>query len=220
MLAQSKPKGISDKDLIVEMPDLQPIQRAHIINNLLSKGYFDLFKQRGSLFYRLKDPKKLIKGDDNEEKIVYKIIEESKNKGISIQQIKSQSNLMHVQLGKILKNLETKSFIKVVTTKTKKKMYMLYHMVPDESLTGGTFYQGSDFEKEFVNVLNQQCYQFLKQKREKVMTDGCEMGPIAARNMTYASSEEIWKYISDLGISTVIISNISRILLFQVSFVV
>jgi len=56
-LAQSKPKGISDKDLTVIMPDLQPIQRAHIINNLLSKGYFDLFKQGGSLFYRLKDPK-------------------------------------------------------------------------------------------------------------------------------------------------------------------
>jgi len=35
-LAQNRPKGISDKDLAVEMPDLQPIQRAHIIN----KGIF------------------------------------------------------------------------------------------------------------------------------------------------------------------------------------
>jgi len=168
------------------------------------------------LFYRLKDPKKLAKGADNEEKIIYKIIQESGNEGISAYQIKLQSNLMQTQLGKILKNLETKDFVKVVTTKTKKKMYMLYDMVPDESLTGGTFYQGSDFEKEFADVLNQQCYQFLKQKTEKA--NGCEMGPIAARNMTYASSKEVWKYISDLGISTVIIFNISRILSFQVSF--
>ncbi|KAH0953358.1 hypothetical protein HN011_004278 [Eciton burchellii] len=211
-LAQSKPKGISDKDLTVIMPDLQPIQRAHIINNLLSKGYFDLFKQGGSLFYRLKDPKKLAKGADNEEKIIYKIIQESGNEGISAYQIKLQSNLMQTQLGKILKNLEAKDFVKVVTTKTKKKMYMLYDTVPDESLTGGTFYQGSDFEKEFADVLNQQCYQFLKQKTEKA--NGCEMGPIAARNMTYASSKEVWKYISDLGISTVelTISNIEMIL--------
>jgi len=213
-LAQNRPKGISDKDLAVEMPDLQPIQRAHIINNLLSKGYFDLFKQGGSLFYRLKDPKKLAKGADNEEKIVYKIIEESGNKGIWIRDIKLKSNLMDARLGKILKSLETKKFVKVVTSikANKRKVYMLYDMIPDESLTGGAWYQGQHFEKEFVDVLNQQCYQFLKQKKEKV--NGCEMGPIAARNMTYASSKEVWKYISDLGISTVIIFNMSRIFSF------
>jgi len=204
-LAYARPKGISDKDLAIEMPDLQPAQRAEIINKLLSQGYFDLFtnKQTGSLFYCLKDPTKLAKGADNEEKVVYEIIEKAGNKGIWIRDIRLKSNLMHGPLKKILKSLETKKFIKVVKSvaASKKKVYMLYNLEPDESVTGGAWYQDQDFETEFVDVLNQQCYRFLEQKREKMKT--CNAGPIAARNMTFASSEEVVKFISELGISKV-----------------
>jgi len=205
-LAREKPKGISDKDLAIEIPDLQPVQRAQIINKLLSQGYFDLFKQAGLLFYRLKDPTKLAKCADNEEKIVFRIIEEAGNKGIWTRDIRFKSNLMHTQLQKILKCLETKKFIKVVkpVAASKKKVYMLYNLEPDESVTGGAWYQDQDFETEFVDVLNQQCYRFLEQKREKMKN--CNAGPIAARNLTFASSKEVWKFISDLGISKVKLS--------------
>lgn len=201
-LANTKPKGISDKDLADAMPDLQPVQRAQVINKLLSQGYLEVFKQAGSLFYRIKDTPKLIKGADNEEKIVYKIIEESKNKGIWNRDIRVKSNLMHAPLKKILKSLENKKLVKVVkNVANKKKVYMLYSTEPDESLTGGAWYQDQDFETEFVDVLNQQCYRFLKEKKEKVKS--CNNGPIAVRNMTYASSQEVLKFISELGISTV-----------------
>jgi len=219
MIVQNRPKGISDKDLAAEMPDLQPIQRAEIINNLLSKGYFDLLKQGESLFYRLKDPKKVAKGADNEEKIVYKIIEESGNKGIWIRDIKLKSNLMDAQLGKILKSLETKKFVKVVKSikANKRKVYMLYDIIPDESLTGGAFYQGNDFDKKFTDVIREQCYKFLEQKSEKA--NDSKMGPMAIWNMSYTSSREVWKYISDLKISKVINYVILRtILLLKKSF--
>lgn len=203
-LAQARPKGISDKDLAVEIPNLQPIQRAQIINKLLSQGYFDLFKQGNSLLYRLKDPSKNVaKGADNEEKIVYTIIEEAGNKGIWIRDIRFKSNLMPTQLNKILKSLATKKFIKAVNSvaASKKKVYMLYNLEPDRSVTGGAWYQDQDFETEFVDVLNQQCYRFLEQKKEKAKN--CNSGPIAMRNLTFASSKEVWKFISDLGISKV-----------------
>ncbi|CAK9808653.1 DNA-directed RNA polymerase III subunit RPC6 [Anthophora plagiata] len=207
-LAQTKPKGISDKDLSTEMPDLQPAQKAQIINKLLSQGYFDLFKQGGSLLYRLKDPSKakIAKGADNEEKIVYSIIEEAGNKGIWIRDIRFKSNLMPTQLNKILKSLETKKFIKAVKSvaASKKKVYMLYNLEPDTSVTGGAWYQDQDFEAEFVDVLNQQCYRFLEKKREQM--NACRGGPIMARNVTFASSKEVWKFISDLGISKVKLS--------------
>lgn len=213
-LAQGRTKGISDKDLAIEMPDLQADQRAKIINKLLLEGYFDLYKQGELLFYRLKDPTKIAKGADNEEKIVYRIIEEAGNKGIWTRDIRFKSNLMHTQLKKILKSLETKKFIKVVKSvaASKKKVYMLYNLEPDESVTGGAWYQDQDFETEFVDVLNQQCYRFLEQKREKPKT--CNIGPIAARNMTFASSKDVWKFISDLGISKVKLSvtNIEMVL--------
>ncbi|XP_011692437.1 PREDICTED: probable DNA-directed RNA polymerase III subunit RPC6 [Wasmannia auropunctata] len=215
-LAQGRPKGISDKDLAVEVPDLQPDQRAQIINKLLAQGYLDLLKKGNLPFYRLKDPTltKLVKCADKEEKIVYEIIKDAKNKGIWTRDIRRKCNLIHIQLQKILKSLENKKFIKVVkpVAASKKKVYMLYNLEPDESVTGGAWYQDQDFETEFVDVLNQQCYRFLEQKREKMKN--CNAGPVAARNMTYASSMEVWKFISDLGISKVTLSvtNIEMIL--------
>ena len=47
---------------------------------------------------------------------------------------------------------------------TKKKVYMLYNLEPDRSVTGGAWYSDQDFESEFVDVLNQQCFKFLEQK--------------------------------------------------------
>ncbi|KAI4484092.1 hypothetical protein M0804_007548 [Polistes exclamans] len=205
-LAQSKPKGISDKDLMSEMPNLQPIQRAQIINKLLAKGYFDLYKHNGSLLYLLKDPSKtkIAKGSDNEEKIVYSIIEEAGNKGIWIRDIRTKSNLILIQLNKILKKLENKKFIKAVKSvaANKKKVYMVYDLEPDRSITGGAWYQDQDFEAEFVDILNQQCLRFLEQKREDAIKwDGG--GPLDAKNIAFASSHEVLKFISDLGISKV-----------------
>nr|CAD7202743.1 unnamed protein product [Timema douglasi] len=154
-LAKASAKGISDKDIQKEIPDLRPDQRAVVINKLLVQGYFDLFNQGGTLLYKLKDPALLtdkIKGADNEEKIVYSIIEEAGNR----------------------------------------------------SVTGGAWYCDQDFEAEFVDVLNQQCYRYLQQKSENIKD--CKGGPIAARNISYASSKDVWKFISELGISKVQLS--------------
>jgi DNA-directed RNA polymerase III, subunit C34 len=85
---------------------------------------------------------------------------------------------------------------------SKKKVYMLYDLEPDRSVTGGAWYCDQDFEAEFVDVLNQQCYRYLQQKLEA--TKDCKGGPIAAQNSSYASSKDVWKYISELGISKVI----------------
>lgn len=41
---------------------------------------------------------------------------------------------------------------------------MLYNLQPDRSVTGGAWYSDQDFESEFVEVLNQQCFKFLQSK--------------------------------------------------------
>ena len=43
---------------------------------------------------------------------------------------------------------------------------MLFNLTPDRSVTGGAWYSDQDFESEFVEVLNQQCFKFLQQKVE------------------------------------------------------
>ena len=107
------------------------------------------------------------KGFEKEERLVYQIIEDSGNKGIWTRDIRNMSNLGQAHLTKILKTLESKKLIKLAKSvqASKKKVYMLYHLTPDVSLTGGAFYSDQgEFESEFVEVLSQHCLKFLEQK--------------------------------------------------------
>lgn len=49
----------------------------------------------------------------------------------------------------------------------KKKLYMLYDLEPDRSITGGAWYsQEQEYDSEFVDMLNQECHRQLKIKAE------------------------------------------------------
>lgn len=74
------------------------------------------FKNVAFTIFRLKaqSSKQAVKGADNEEKVVYNLIEEAGNKGIWIRDIRVRSNLANTQLTKVLKNLESKKLIKAV----------------------------------------------------------------------------------------------------------
>lgn len=186
------------------MPDVQPTERAQAINKLLTKGYFDLFKQGGSLFYRLKDPSKaVIKGANNEEKIVYTVIKEAGNTGIWIRDIRNKSNLTQTQLNKILKSLETNKYIKAVKSVAagKKKVYMLYDLKPNRSVTGGAWYQDQGFDKEFVDILTQFCCTYLNKMAAEAKS--YKYGPITVRNKAFVSSNEVRQYIEDSKVSKV-----------------
>ncbi|XP_030558970.1 probable DNA-directed RNA polymerase III subunit RPC6 [Drosophila novamexicana] len=203
---QGIPGGATNDDLTKALSDMSAASRVEGLNVLLKQGSIEVLKKGEKLIYRAKDPQKksaLPKDADNEEKIVYSIVEEGGNKGIWIRDIRMKSNLNMTQLNKILKNLETKKLIKAVKSvnASKKKVYMLYNMEADRSVTGGAWYQDQDFEVEFVDVLNQQCLRFLQMKRE-----GAEKkrdGPLAFKQMSCCTVKEVHKFISDLGISKV-----------------
>ncbi|ENN70441.1 probable DNA-directed RNA polymerase III subunit RPC6 [Dendroctonus ponderosae] len=207
-LAKSRPDGIPNKELQESVPGVPLSELTQTINALLKSGTFELFGNKGELFYKFKDPtkKSANKGSDNEEKVVYKIIEEAGNKGIWIRDIRFKSNINNTQLNKVLKSLEAKKIIKAVKSvaASKKKVYMLFDLDPDSSVTGGAWYQDQDFESEFVDVLNQQCHRYLVQRLEDAVKQGG--GPLMVRNRSYAASSEVQKFISDLGISKVSLS--------------
>lgn len=115
--AQDKPNGLSNEELVEVMPNITQEQRVNAVNKLIQQGQIEILKKNNSLLYRIKDPTKksvVPKGADNEEKIVYSIIEEGGNRGIWIRDIRVKSNLIMTQLNKILKNLENKKLIKAV----------------------------------------------------------------------------------------------------------
>jgi DNA-directed RNA polymerase III subunit RPC6 len=92
--------------------------------------------------YRLKDkldPTSIVaNSSDLDEKLVYTVIKESGNKGIWIREISMKTNVKSTALNKTLKNLETKKLIKSVASvnASKKKVYMLFDLEPDRSITG------------------------------------------------------------------------------------
>lgn len=212
--AQENPEGLSNSDLSELLPDISVQERVASINKLLQQGHLEILTKNNSLIYRYKDPTKktnVPKGADNEEKIVYSIIEEADNKGIWIRDIRVKSNLIMTQLNKILKNLETRKLIKAVKSvnASKKKVYMLYNMEPDRTVTGGAWYQDQDFESEFVDILNQQSLRFLQLKLEnaKKLHDG----PLATKKMSCCSVKQVHTFISELGISKVISLHIFKL---------
>lgn len=206
-LATEKGGTLSNDDLQSNFPEISAQLRVDAVNRLIQQGHFEVLVKGQTLLYRQKDPTKktslLPKGADNEEKIVYGIIEEGGNKGVWIRDIRVKSNLIMTQLNKILKTLENKKLIKAVksVTGTRKKVYMLYNMDPDRTVTGGAWYHDRDFEVEFVDVLNQQCLRFMRMRKEE--SEKCGQGPLVAKQKSMCTVKDVHKFISDLGISKI-----------------
>lgn len=200
-LLKENEKGITEKTLQIAMSNVDNKIRAKCINDLLAKSKIEILKQGNQLLYKLKvGDRKLYEND--EENVVYSIIEDAGNKGIWSRDIRFKSKLPLTLLNKVLKSMENKKLIKSVRSVAayKKKVYMLYDVKPDISVTGGTWYSNNDFESEFVEVLNQQCYRYL-QKRAK--TASSILNPNEKREKSYASSSEMCEYIRMIGISKV-----------------
>lgn len=220
-LCSESPEGtISDDTISRDQPLIDTERRMKALQRLLSQGKIELMrsKQGHTLLYRLKttalSPTAFGKGFEREERLVYQLIESSGNKGIWIRDIKNKSNLIQTQISKILKKLESKKLIKSVKSvqASKKKIYMLYDMTPDETLTGGAFYSDQEFESEFVDMLNHQCLKFLQQKAFKARATHSE--PLAQASASLCSTQEVHSFITQLGISNVklTVDNIRMIL--------
>lgn len=223
-LCSESPEGtISDDIISKDQPLIDTERRMKALQRLLSQGKIELMRSKHipTLLYRLKTTSispsvagAFGKGFEKEERLIYQLIESSGNKGIWIRDIKIKSNLIQTQISKILKKLESKKLIKSVKSvqASKKKIYMLYDMTPDETLTGGAFYSDQEFESEFVDMLNQQCLKFLQQKSFKAHVTHNE--PLARASASLCSTEEVHSFITQLGISNVklTVDNIRMIL--------
>ncbi|XP_065840036.1 DNA-directed RNA polymerase III subunit RPC6-like [Oscarella lobularis] len=209
-LCEESASGITDAVIIADQPSTDAKQRAAALNLLLKEGRIEIVKRGKELIYRKKETSSTstskTRGFEAEERLVYQAIERSGNKGIWIRDIRVQCNVGVTQATRILKTLETKKLIKTVKSvaAARRKVYMLYDLEPDQSVTGGAWYSDQEFESEFVEILNQQCYKYLEQK--KIRAGRAKLDAAATASMARASSKEIWQYITELGISKVKLS--------------
>lgn len=212
-LCAQLPDGLSDLMLQSQMPQVTAQQRLAALNRLLSQNKLDLFKSPQGVVYKLKDPRldpSTGSASENlDEKLVYGVIKESGSKGIWIRDISIKTNVKSTALNKALKSLESRKLIKSVQSvnANKKKVYMLFELEPDRSITGGAWYSGKEFESEFVEILNEQCFRYLCDKREQINTNSKYANdPLLKRNAQFATSKEIRDFIQSLGISKINLS--------------
>ncbi|KAF3850402.1 hypothetical protein F7725_012174 [Dissostichus mawsoni] len=192
-LCQQFPHGITDAVIQNDMPHLDPQQRALAITScshwsvpsLCPGGQLDLLRNSSGLLYRMKDGQgaSKMKGSDNQEKLVYQVIEDAGNKGEAF--ILKSIPLLRYRIWS--RDIRFKSNLPL-TEASKKKVYMLYNIQPDRSVTGGAWYSDQDFESEFV---------------EAEAAKDSKQSPMIQRNSSLATSHEVWKYICELGISKV-----------------
>lgn len=87
--------------------------------------------------------------------------------------MKFKTNLQQPQITKILKELETRTLVKAIkpVNQPSKKFYMLYDLEPAREITGGAWYTDQDYDSEFIQVLQTQCFKFIKQEGDPTLED-------------------------------------------------
>lgn len=207
-LCKAQESGISEAELAKVMSTTEPMSRMQAINLLTADGKIQICRRGSELVYKLLEADAGASGISSgtiEEKAVYNVIKNSGNKGIWNKDIRTQTKLPLTQLSKVLKSLETRKLIKAVKSvaASKRKVYMLYNVEPDKSVTGGAWYSETEFESEYVDILYDQCYRFIHKRLDSVE----DMKDIEAkRKMSVLSSAEIKDYIDQLKISRVELS--------------
>lgn len=207
-LIQVYENGISEEELSKTMSSTPVQARMDAINALTNEGRIQLCKRGSDLVYRAIDSKTsanhsaaLNANISVEERAVYQVIESAGSKGIWNRDIRHRVIISVSQMSKVLKNLETKKLIKAVKSvnASKKKLYMLYGLEPDKSVTGGAWYSETEFESEYVQVLHEQCYNFVKSRSSA--TEGADFAE--SRDATLVSSSDVKDFINNSKISNI-----------------
>lgn len=203
-LLKSKSTGISNEDIQSNLGAFPPEARLGALNELIKSNRVDILKKNGALIYKLKEVKQASHEMDNDEAVIYNIIEAGGNTGVWVKDIRTKSNLAMQSLTKLLKNMENRKLIKAVKSvnQSKKKVYMLYDVEPATSITGGAWYQDSDFETEFVDVLNSQCLRYLVERKvaaQKLVKEG----PQSVAMKSLCTVKEVQTFIKNLQISKI-----------------
>ncbi|KAI5191662.1 DNA-directed RNA polymerase III subunit RPC6 [Nematocida sp. AWRm77] len=157
----SHENGVTTQEIEKAFPEL-PLQTIVSELNTLSRSQaVDIFRTKTDILYRV--PKEGHKFMSSEEKIVFLLVQESKNEGIWIKDIKTQSGLHQNLITKILKGLEQRLLIKAVkSVNQNRKVYILYDTVPSEHLGDGPWFtQNAELDVGFVDAIKNVIYNWL-----------------------------------------------------------
>ncbi|KAK5110518.1 hypothetical protein LTR62_005710 [Meristemomyces frigidus] len=86
------------------------------------------------------------------EMALYEYVEESHTKGIWLRELKKRSGIEEKKVEKCMAKLESARLVKLIKNikAPAQKTYMLFHLVPSDDVTGGSFFDGGDLDEGLI----------------------------------------------------------------------
>ncbi|RMY64726.1 hypothetical protein D0863_09618 [Hortaea werneckii] len=105
---------------------------------------------------RPRDAAKAITLLNSEEKMVYSHVEDAHQKGIWLKDLKKRTNINPGTVQKTMTKLENQRLIKSIKNvrAPAQKTYMLFHLVPSDDVTGGSFFDAGDLDESLIEELS------------------------------------------------------------------
>ncbi|CAP38924.1 Protein CBG22296 [Caenorhabditis briggsae] len=212
-IAEAAIDGIDMDGLKSMTPGLTEDARLKAVNALLNSKKVILEQMPGGVLRVKVNSSQQIAGTE-EEQAIYTLIEESKNRGIWIKELREGTGLNQLQLRKTLKSLETKKLIKTIkAVGSTKKCYILFDLEPDMALTGGTFYSDQQLDSELINTLISVSGSYAASRR-KLALEEYPNNIQMQRETSYIRPQEIAQFITEKRLLNVplTIEDLERIL--------
>ncbi|EJD07394.1 uncharacterized protein FOMMEDRAFT_164375 [Fomitiporia mediterranea MF3/22] len=158
---------LTQKQVDAIEPD--PKKRTDAINVLSQTGLIRIQRGAGGgISYRAVGKNEIEAKKDlaGEELLVLNHIQAASNEGIWTKHLKTKTELHQTVIDRCLKSLVHKQLIKSITNikYPTRKTYMLYHLEPSSSITGGPWYTDSELDTEFIKLLMDACLKFIREK--------------------------------------------------------
>lgn len=165
------PQGVSQALLQSSLPDVPVDTIAAVLNGLSTSGRVEYaILGREAVFKEKKEEDQAkFRGLGSEELLIYQLIENAQNNGISKRDIRMRSNL-GLKVEKMLTVLSTRGLIKKVENRNQKNnpVWLLTSLEASTDITGGAWYTDSRLDVEFIKQLREIALGFMR--REGLIT--------------------------------------------------
>eukprot|EP00043_Microstomoeca_roanoka_P005632 m.57026 g.57026 ORF g.57026 m.57026 type:complete len:319 (+) comp13046_c0_seq2:239-1195(+) len=183
--------GLPIATVLVEAQELTNLGKVELLT--------DTVEGKTKIFFQLGDETtEKLAGMDPDEKAVYAAVEAAGTAGIWVSKFKyyvpEKTRLKRV-LHKLVREGLIKEFKPV--NNSKKPHYILASLEPDENVSGGVFYDGDEFDRDFIESLRKAILLILERKYNGAAK---EETPTARYQNSYCESQEIAKVLNDSGI--------------------
>ncbi|KAG9529909.1 RNA polymerase Rpc34, partial [Aureobasidium melanogenum] len=175
--ALSSPEGrakIFGQDELLKMGVVDSAQALlELVQGLMDAQLIRLMQMEGKICYALRtkdDAAKIVTLNDDE-RMVYNQIENSGTNGTWTKTIKQRTNIHQTTVTKAMKTLESKKLVKPVKSikNPAQKIYMLYHLSPNEDVTGGPWFSDGELDVELIAITADAVIHFIAQNSWKTV---------------------------------------------------